>query len=379
MNAPNPFPIARYLGPDYFCNRVMETKDLTGNIVNGRNTVLLSPRRIGKSVLIEHVFQVLKKKKWHCIYVDIAHTNSLGSFTSALGSAVLNAMPYQKPLWNQFMDLLKGFRPGISANPFTGEIKAELQSSSPTEEKQTVQSILTWLDKHEHTVVALDEFQTIMKYPEEGTEAWLRGHIQLMKNTQFIFAGSHQQLLGNMFNGPKRPFYASASQMKLLKIHRDEYGGFIKEKFRQHKRKIKEEALAYLLDWTHLHTYYVQAMCNKIFELGDREIVMKSVYQAQDFILREKRDSYYVMRDLMTAYQFNVLTGVAKAAPLYSPTSSKFIQKNDLRSGASVLKALHYLVDTDLVYADYDEHGKLYYSMSDIFFMRWIQEKFGAR
>lgn len=113
--------------------------------------------------------------------------------------------------------------------------------------------------------------------------------------------------------------------------------------------------------------------------MGDKTISMQSTYEALDIIIREKRDSYYVMRDLMTTYQFKVLTGVAKVAPLYNPTSAGFIQKNDLRSGASVLKALQYLVDTDLVYADYDEQGKLYYSMSDIFFMRWIQENYGSR
>ena len=113
MKAENPFPIAHYVDPTYFCDRAKETKVLIGNVLNGRNTVLLSPRRIGKSVLIEHVFHHLKKKKWHCIYVDIAHTTSLNAFTSAIGSAILNALPHKRPAWNQFMDFLKGFRPGI--------------------------------------------------------------------------------------------------------------------------------------------------------------------------------------------------------------------------------------------------------------------------
>jgi uncharacterized protein len=374
MSPKNPFPIARYVGPAWFCNRTEETRELTNNIQNGRNTVLLSPRRIGKSVLIQHVFYSLKQKKWQCIYVDIAHTATMHAFTSALGSSVLNALPYKKSLWNQFMDFLKGFRPGISANPVTGELKAELYSSSANEERQTVQAILDWLDKHTNVVVALDEFQTILRYPEEGTEAWLRGQIQMMKNTQFIFAGSHQHLLSTMFHAPKRPFYASASQMKLSKIDAVEYAAFIRKKFGEGKRKITDDALAYLLDWTHLHTYYVQAICNKIFELGDKEITVHSVYRACDLAIREKRDSFYVMRDLLTAYQFNVLTGVAKAAPLYSPTGAEFVQKHHLRSGASVLKGLHYLLDADLVFSDYDSDGKLFYSMSDIFFMRWIQE-----
>jgi uncharacterized protein len=376
MKPANPFPIAHYAGPEYFCDRATETKELIGNVLNGRNTVLLSPRRIGKSVLIEHVFHHLKKKKWHCIYVDIAHTTSLNALTSAIGSAVLNALPYKKSAWNQFMDFLKGFRPGISANPMTGEFKAELYSSSQNEEKQTILSILLWLDKHEKVVVALDEFQSIVKYPEDGTEAWLRGNIQLLKNTQFIFAGSHQQILSAMFNAPKRPFYSSASQLKLGKIDRNEYKDFILKKFKEHRKRISAETVDFILEWTHLHSYYVQTVCNKVFEHGTADIALSTVYESIHSIMREKKDSYYVLRDVMTVYQFKVLTGVAKSAPLYNPTAGAFIRKNDLRSGASVLKALRYLVDADLLYADYDEKGALFYSMSDIFFMRWLQENY---
>jgi uncharacterized protein len=376
MAAENPFPIAHYVSPEYFCNRTKETKELIGNLTNGRNTVLLSPRRIGKSVLIEHVFHRLKKKKWRCIYVDIAHTSSLNALTSAIGSAVLNALPPKKPIWNQFMDFIKGFRPGISANPMTGEFKAELYSASQNEEKQTIKSILNWLDQHEKVVIALDEFQTIVKYPEDGTEAWLRGHIQQMKNTHFIFAGSHQQLLSNMFNAPQRPFYASASQLKLGKINKEEYRQFIHEKFKANRQNISSEALDFILEWTQLHTYYVQSVCNKVYERSEKTNTLQTIYGAIHSIVQEKKDSYFVLRDLMTVYQFKVLVGVAKSSPLYSPTAAGFIRKNDLRSGASVLKALSYLVDTDLLYADYDDTGKLFYSMSDIFFMRWIQENY---
>jgi uncharacterized protein len=376
MKPDNPFPIAHYIGPAYFCDREKETKELIGNVLNGRNTVLLSPRRIGKSVLIEHVFHYLKKKKWHCIYVDIAHTTSLHALTSAIGSAVLNALPYKKSSWNQFMDFLKGFRPGISANPITGEFKAELYSATQNEEKQTILSILLWLDKYEKVVVALDEFQSIMRYPEEGTEAWLRGNIQLLKNTRFIFAGSHQQILSAMFNAPKRPFYSSASQMKLAKISRHEYSDFILMNFKAHGKKISTEAVDFILEWTHLHTYYTQTVCNKVFERGNVDITLLTVYESIHSIMREKKDSYYVLRDVMTVYQFKVLTGVAKSSPLYTPTAGAFIRKNDLRSGASVLKALRYLVDADLLYADYDEKGAIFYSMSDIFFMRWLQENY---
>ncbi len=182
--------------------------------------------------------------------------------------------------------------------------------------------------------------------------------------------------LSTMFNEPQRPFYSSASQVKLGKIDKEEYKKFIIEKFNANKRNISGEAVDFILDWTYIHSYYVRAVCNKVVEQGLSKNKLSHVYESLHSIIQEKRDSYYVMRDLMTAYQYKVLVGVAKSAPLYSPTGASFIRKNDLRSGAAVLQALRYLVDADLLYADYDGQGKLYYSMSDIFFMRWLQENY---
>ena len=57
MKLNNPFIISNeYVSAEYFCDRKFETKVLTDNILNGRNTVLISIRRMGKSGLISHSF-----------------------------------------------------------------------------------------------------------------------------------------------------------------------------------------------------------------------------------------------------------------------------------------------------------------------------------
>ncbi len=56
-------------------------------------------------------------------------------------------------------------------------------------------------------IVAIDEFQQILKYPEKNVEAMLRTHIQHGKNTQFIYAGSQRHLMENMFFSASRPLF----------------------------------------------------------------------------------------------------------------------------------------------------------------------------
>ena len=52
----NPFVVGTYISKEYFCDRRVETESLEEHVRNGRNVVLFSERRMGKTGLIQHVF-----------------------------------------------------------------------------------------------------------------------------------------------------------------------------------------------------------------------------------------------------------------------------------------------------------------------------------
>jgi AAA+ ATPase superfamily predicted ATPase len=87
----NPFIYEGYEGPDYFCDRAEETEELIANLQNGRNTTLVSPRKIGKTGLIHHAFNRIKQqdKDAVCIYIDIFHTQNQYDFVQTLGKAIV--------------------------------------------------------------------------------------------------------------------------------------------------------------------------------------------------------------------------------------------------------------------------------------------------
>ena len=95
MSVPaNPFVISGYHGPNWFCDRLLETKRLISFVKNGNNVTLFALRRLGKTGLIHHVFhQLAAAKKTACIYVDIFSTKSLKEFTNQLATAVYNRFP----------------------------------------------------------------------------------------------------------------------------------------------------------------------------------------------------------------------------------------------------------------------------------------------
>ena len=214
----NPFVYQGYEGPEYFCDRAEETKNMISALNNGRNLTLISPRKIGKTGLINHAFYQIKKenKEAICIYVDIFSTKNLQEFVETLCRAVIeDALEREKSFANKVLDFFKGLRPTITPDMMTG-LPTVSVSVVPVQAEYTLKSIFTHLNELGKPVyLAIDEFQQITEYPEKGTEAMLRSYIQFIHHVNFIFSGSKKHLMEEMFCAPNRPFYQSTQLMNL--------------------------------------------------------------------------------------------------------------------------------------------------------------------
>ena len=112
----NPFVTKGYAGPEYFCDRVSETYQLTELITNGNNLALIAPRRVGKTDLIHHCFQQDEiKQKYYTFHIDIYATNSLRDFVNVFGRAILDELkPKGKAVWEGFLSVLRSLRSEIT-------------------------------------------------------------------------------------------------------------------------------------------------------------------------------------------------------------------------------------------------------------------------
>ena len=239
----NPFVYEGYEGDDYFCDRTEETEELISNLRNGRNTTLVSPRKIGKTGLVLHAFGRIKQesKDAVCIYTDIFHTQNQYEFVQTLGRAIVQEKLLDaRSSWEKVLSLFSGWRPTISFDPMTGSPTVTLNIEQ-TQTEHTLKGIFDFLQRSGKEVfVAIDEFQTITDYPEKGTEALLRSHIQFIPNVRFIFSGSKQHLMYEMFGSPKRPFYQSTAMMTLEPLHEEIYFDFARRFFLAKKGSIDE-------------------------------------------------------------------------------------------------------------------------------------------
>ena len=368
----NPFVVTGYQGPDFFCDRKEETSRLIKNITNGVNTTIYSIRRMGKTGVILHTFNELAITRLHCIYVDIYATQNLKEFTDQLANGILKAFPEKHSLGKKFMDFLKSLRPVLSFDSLTGLPEVSFDFTDSRQYETSITGLMTFVEKQGVPVIlAIDEFQQILQYPEKNTEALLRSIIQKLKNIHFIFCGSSKHLLTAIFADSKRPFFSSTRPMHLDVIEKKEYRNFIRQHFIKSKRKIDDDAIGFILEWTRQHTYYTQVVCNTLFASEIQHITIDIVKDYCKTILDEQEDVFFQYRNLLTPAQWSLLTAIAKDDKLYQPSAKKFLSKHDL-STSGVQRALPALFDKELVYLEQDAKGS-YYRVYDCFLARWLE------
>jgi hypothetical protein len=306
------------------------------------------------------------------IYVDIMDTADLSGFVELLAREIIGRVDNKTmQLLKVFGNMVKSIRPRISVDPMTGTPEIEISIPSDVQPETSLAEIFSYLQKQEnHVIIALDEFQQIMEYPENNIEALLRKHIQQLTNTNFIFSGSQKHLLLSMFSDYGRPFYQSSEILNLRKIERETYKSFIQAKFEMGKMDIGPVALELIMEYSENHTFYVQYLCNKLYSSNFREIKPETVTDTLLKILEENEVIYFNYKKLLTRLQFNIMEAIAKEGGVNKPTSKDFIGKYHIGTPSSVKTALTALLKKEMIYQD---EGKI--DVYDIFFSKWLERR----
>lgn len=370
----NPFPVVGYHGPDYFCDRDQELKRLLMNIESGNSTTLMAIRRMGKTGLIQHLLYHLPQG-WKGVYVDILPTDNLVQMLNMLSTGIIRAVPEKTSAGQKFWNLIKSMRPVVSFNTLTNEPQISFDLR-PRDLQNNISQVFQFLDNQNfRTLIALDEFQQILHYPEKNTDAWLRSIIQQLKKVVFIFSGSQQHMMTELFASPGRPFFRSTQMMTLGKINRKTYQQFIISQFSLRKKNISPEVANEILDWCDVHTFYVQLLCNRVFSSASTVVSSGLWKQQAEELINEQEQVFYNYRSLLTTLQWQLLKAIALDERVYAPTSKEFIQKHGLGSSATILRSLNALLKYELVYKAVNSEGESHYAIYDILFGQWVRTR----
>lgn len=371
----NPFVIGRYAGVEYFCDREEQLQFLDKSIKNGRDVAVISPRRMGKSGLVERFFdQDEIKKEYVTIFVDIYATSSVAELVSVLGQAVFRAICKEKDSpWQRFVESLRSLRPTVTFDANTGAPSLSLSSIHLTQPELTLSEIFEYLETFPRPVIlAIDEFQEISKYDNEKAEALLRGHIQRSPKKRFIFAGSEQSVMTAMFNNVRRPFYQSCILLHLPSIPEDSYVDFALKKFTDYGKAVDKEVVRMVYRNMSGITWFVQMMLNEIFALTpEGGIAQKSYISiAEENIIGVQEYSYREQMARLSPMQRNLAIYLAKSDMVENLLSADTLAKSGFKTAASMQSAYRGLDKAGMVTKS---NGA--YRLYDVFFAIWLRKQ----
>lgn len=369
----NPFITYGYETPEYFCDRKEETRRLISLLTNGNHTALISPRRMGKTGLIQHCFSQPELSDFYYTFlIDVYATKNLQDMVYLLGHAIVHKLKKRgQAAIDLFLQYVTSLRTGIS---FDGQGNASWHVGvgdihSPSFTLEEIFHYLQAADKP--CIVAIDEFQTITDYPETNIEALVRTYVQQCRNAVFIFSGSQQSMMSEMFSSPSRPFYQSVSLMFLGPVKLSEYEQFARHHFESRGKHIDDDVVRNIYERFDGTTWYIQRILNELFITTDKgeTVTIDHIDPAIQLIISQNEEAYKDTLIQLTIRQRDMFIAICKEGKAQKISSANFIHKYQLTSTSSVQKAVGVLMSKQLI----TQHQGIYEAY-DKFFAMWMRQ-----
>jgi AAA+ ATPase superfamily predicted ATPase len=359
-----------------FCNRVEERAHLKRNIEKGHHSVIVAPRRYGKTSL---VCQTLQEMKVDYTMIDLFCTVYANAICEKIVKGVSQLVRTMVPFTEKALQFVETCFKNAYVTIKAGKIEIRVESSKPTFNPVTqILDILEGLEKlaaknNKRVVVFIDEFQDLLKadYPDE-IQAAIRSLAQKSQYICFIFSGSSRYMLKKIFEDRNQPLYMLCNTIQLERIADQDFKLHMQKAAKSKwKKELPEPVMHQILTLSELHPYYFNLLCDKLWE-GDKSPNEKEVEKVWQLCLAEQKDKLISDLESLNSNRMKVLSTIALLGEVKEPNSKLFMDKVNLPL-SSIQKALTYLIDYDYVYVTKENIVKLI----DPLLMKFLREKLG--
>jgi len=273
----NPFKYGSIVEGGFFTDRADDLTNAIQVIESSNHLILISPRRYGKTSLIQRAVSMLNRPT---ISLNLQLVTTSTDFATELLKKVLGVYPLEK-----IKHFLKNFRiaPTISMNPQSNMFDINFLSTSTT--KPILEDVFTLIEtlgkKGKKPIVVLDEFQEIRDI-DKSLDKQLRSIIQLHQNVNYVFMGSQESLMREIFERKKSPFYHFGTLLTLDVIPYSDFEEFLKAGFSLINKKTAPSIAKNILSVTKQHPYYTQMLAFHYFNalLRDKKSIIQNVFQS---------------------------------------------------------------------------------------------------
>lgn len=349
-----PFVYGKIADGSNFTDRRQDTEKLVNNFKGLVNTVIISPRRWGKTSLVHHALQSMSKETDYLLcQIDIFNCRTETQFYQAYVNALLKAS-YTK--MDEFIAAAKkyvgAFGPKLTLSD--SNMQYELAFGIDFKDKQySYDEILDLpqqiaLERGKKFIVCIDEFQNVSSYEDAlGFQRKLRAHWQRHSQVGYCMFGSKRHMLLDIFSNYEMPFYKFGDILFLEKIDEQEWVAFIVDRFAQTGKTISTTQALRIAQNVACHPYYVQQLAQLVWLRTDTACKDAIIDAAFEALVGQLSLLFSNIIDTLTAKQISFLQAIARGERNFS--SREVLTKYQLGTSANIKNLRKAMQDKDLI------------------------------
>ena len=341
------FIYGKSVGGDNFTDRIRETKRLKLNFENGMNTILISPRRMGKTSLVKKVMAEMNAPSVMPVYMDIYDCRSEYDFLNRFASVLM-----REPMSEVSLSL------GITPKEYQPEEILNLPEIIAKE-------------KGIHFVVCIDEFQQIGELPDALTvQKRMRGVWQHQEHVSYCLFGSKKHLMTNLFQNKRMPFYQFGEMMYLDCIPTADWVQYITSRFEKYGKHLSEEMAERICKTVDNYSSYVQQLSWNLLAETNGTATEDDFKNAVDALIAQCSGLFVQQTLGLTTYQLNFIRALCSG--IHTDFGSKEINAQfPLGTKSNIARIKNALTEKELIEERID--GTY---LSDIVFEMWFNREF---
>ncbi len=340
------------VGQDNFTDRESDSKRLLANFENRINTILISPRRWGKTSLVKHVSQLSKDKHLIIVYMDIFSCKNDKEFFDLYSSTIIKQTSSKVEDWiSNTKEFLSSLRPKFSIGLDT---TTDFSFSLSFENRESETDILNLPEriaqkKNIRIVVCIDEFQQILDFDDSQIfQKKLRTVWQHHQNVSYCLFGSKKHLMSLLFEKKSLPFYKFGDILYLQKIPQNEWVKYIVRQFKLFNKKIEERFAIRICQTVDNHSSYVQQLSYIIF-INTENVVTEEIFsKAIEDLINQNVNLFIRDTEDLTLYQANFMKALCDGVE-QGFNSKDVINKYNLGSSSNVTRAKQSLEQKEII------------------------------
>lgn len=358
-----------------FTDRTKETKRLKANFEEGLNTIVISPRRIGKSSLVNHVKDSIDNPKIRVVMMDIYDCRSEYDFLNRFAAVLIKEAAGRM---DRILDMIQKFlvrvvpKVSYSATPlmdYSISLGITPQNYSP-EEILALPEIIAQ-DQGFQIVVCIDEFQQVGEFPDSVTvQKRMRGVWQRQQNVSYCMYGSKKHMMTMIFQNKRMPFYQFGEITYLDKIPREDWITYIKSRFLMKGKTISDYFAGKICDTVDGYSSYVQQLAWDVMQETESVVTEYSFSDGLEALLDQNAGLFTNQTETLTSYQMNLLRAIC--AGIHSEYTSRAVTEiYNLGAKSNIVRIKTSLAEKEII--DIIK-GKAY--IADPVFKIWFKKEY---